>query len=285
MNKRLLVLFLTFVMPLAAASGTNSNKFQNGQKKDNAGFNVKPVDLCFDNGCGRGAPGARGASGSPGARGATGITGPSPEGPRGHFGDTGPTGAQGIVGFTGPIGPNGGPPGPIGPTGPTGPLEGPPGPQGPTGTAGGQGTAGGALAAADFFALMPGDNSATVGVGIAVQFPQDGPTTGTDITRFGASATQFTLGPIGIYLVLFQVSIDEPGQLVVALNGVEQAYTVVGRDTPTDQIIGFCLVETLAVNTILSIQNPASNTTALTITPKAGGTHNVSAHLEIVRVK
>ena len=48
-----------------------------------------------------------------------------------------------------------------------------PGPAGP------QGPAGGVLNYADFYALMPGDNSATVAPGTDVSFPQDGPNSGS----------------------------------------------------------------------------------------------------------
>lgn len=54
----------------------------------------------------------------------------------------------GIIGATGPIGPTG----PVGPTGATG-------------------TAGGVLNYADFYALMPPDNAATVAPGTDVSFP------------------------------------------------------------------------------------------------------------------
>ncbi len=89
---------------------------------------------------------------------------------------------------------------------------------------------------------MPGDNAATVAVGGAVQFPQDGPSTDGDTTRM--SPSQFTLGTPGIYRVTAQVSVTEPGQLVVALDGTELAYTVAGRATGTSQIVISTLVET-----------------------------------------
>ena len=41
--------------------------------------------------------------------------------------------------------------------------------------------------------------------------------------------------------------------------------------TGTSQIIGMAIIETTAVNSILAVRNPAGNTTALTITPSAGG--------------
>ncbi|CCG46214.1 conserved hypothetical protein [Halobacillus halophilus DSM 2266] len=176
------------------------------------------------------------------------------------------------------------PPGPEGPAGPAGPegLEGPTGPQGETGATGPQGPAGGVLDFADFFALMPPDNADTVAVGTDVSFPQDGPSSpGTGITRDNDS--EFNLADIGIYQVLFQVSVTEPGQLILTLNGADLAYTVVGRATGTSQIIGMALVETTVINSTLTVRNPAGNATALTITPLAGGTRPVSAHLVITR--
>ncbi|GLB60441.1 hypothetical protein NCCP133_25730 [Cytobacillus sp. NCCP-133] len=92
----------------------------------------------------------------------------------------------------------------------------------------------------------------------------------SDIVR--ATADLFTLSEIGTYQVLFQVSVDEPGQLILTLNGDDLAYTVVGRATGTSQIVGMALVQTSVINSILTVRNPAGNSTALTITPLAGGT-------------
>jgi hypothetical protein len=205
--------------------------------------------------------------GPPGPTGSTGPTGESIIGPTGDAGSTGATGS------TGPTGPEGGPPGPTGPTGPEG------GPPGPTGSTGPQGIS----AFADFFALMPGDNASTVGVGASVEFPNDGPTdsSGT-ISRISNST--FNLSNIGIYEVTFQVSVSEAGQLIVELNGAELGHTVVGRATGTSQIVGMALVATTTTNSVLSINNPSGNPAALTITPLAGGTHQVSAHLIIKRL-
>lgn len=135
---------------------------------------------------------------------------------------------------------------------------------------------------ADFFALMPGDNAATIALGAPVLFPQDGPASGGVITR--ASAGTFQLANVGTYEVSWQVSVTEAGQLVLALGGLEQATTVVGRATGTSQISGTCMITTVAPNTILSLVNPAGNATALTITPNAGGASAVSAHLVIKMV-
>jgi predicted Abi (CAAX) family protease len=129
---------------------------------------------------------------------------------------------------------------------------------------------------------MPPNNSETVAVGTDVDFPENGPNSGTGIARTGPNS--FNLGPIGTYQVLFQVSVNEPGQLILTLNGADLAYTVVGRATETSQIVGMALVTTTSVNSILTVRNPAGNSTALTITPLAGGTRPVSAHLVITRL-
>jgi hypothetical protein len=133
-----------------------------------------------------------------------------------------------------------------------------------------------------FFALMPGDNGATVAAGTAVSFPQDGPTVGAGPpTRF--SATEFTLPATGTYRVEAQVSVTEPGQLQVALGGVGLPNTVVGRATGTSQLVINTLI-TATAGQKLSIINPTGNPAALTITVIAGGTHSVSATLLITRV-
>jgi hypothetical protein len=254
-----------------------------------------------------GAKGATGLTGLTGAAGATGLTGAAgASGPIGPIGLTGAAGAKGAAGLTGltgaagatglpgaagasgPIGPIGitgaagakGAGGPVGPTGAAGSI-GSTGPAGPTGPAG---AAGGLRDFADFYALMPNDNASTVAPATDVSFPQNGPAlAGTNITRVDAST--FSLGVIGTYQVLFQVSVNEAGQLDLTLNGGELAYTVVGRATGTSQLVGMALVQTFVVDSTLSVRNPAGNSTALTITPLAGGTSPVSAHLVITRLQ
>lgn len=162
-------------------------------------------------------------------------------------------------------------PGPAGPPGP----QGVPGPEGPPGPAA-------VSNFADFVAVMPPDNAATVAVGADVEFPVNGPSSATTITRISPSS--FNLSTIGSYLVQFQVSVDEPGQLVLTLNGVDVAYTVSGRATGTSQIVGTVIITTNVVNSVLTVRNPAGNSTALTITPDAGGTRPVSAHLVIIQL-
>ena len=136
---------------------------------------------------------------------------------------------------------------------------------------------------ADFYALMPPNNAATIAPGANVDFPQDGVIFGTGITR--ASSNTFNLTTIGTYQVFFQVPVDEAGQLEITLNDNVVPSTIVGRATGTSDIIGMSIIETTSINSILAIQNPDDNATALTITPNAGGTEAVSAHLTIIQLQ
>jgi len=129
---------------------------------------------------------------------------------------------------------------------------------------------------------MPPDNAATVAPGADVSFPQDGPASGTDITRIGDDS--FNLAEIGTYLVQFQVSVTEAGQLILTLNGADLPYTVAGRATGVSQIVGMAIVETTVTDSVLTVRNPEGTASALTITPLAGGTRPVSAQLVILRL-
>jgi hypothetical protein len=134
---------------------------------------------------------------------------------------------------------------------------------------------------ANFYALMPGDNAATVAPGSSIEFPEDGEISG-NIVRIDDSS--FDLVDIGTYQVWFQASVDEAGQLVVALDGVELVHTVVGRATGTSQIVGMSIIRTTSENSIITVDNPSGNAGALTITPIAGGAAAVSANLMILKL-
>ncbi len=135
---------------------------------------------------------------------------------------------------------------------------------------------------AEFYALMPGDNTATIAAGSPIEFPQNGPTNGI-ITRNNAS--QFNIPAVGIYLVRWQVSIAEAGQLILQLNGTDIARSVVGRATGTDQIVGETIITTTLPNTVITLVNPSGNPVAITLNPSAGGTRAVSANLIITRMQ
>ncbi|MBC7552363.1 MAG: collagen-like protein, partial [Taibaiella sp.] len=260
-----------------------------------------------------GATGPTGLTGSAGSTGSTGATGPT--GLTGAAGSTGSTGATGPTGLTGAAGTNGtnGTNGTDGSTwfsGTATPTSGTgvngdhylktatgdiylksggswsivaniTGPTGPIGLTGATGT-NAIVEFADFYALMPSDNTATVAGGTAVEFPRNGPSNSI-ITR--SSSTQFTLPNIGTYMVNWQVSVSEVGQLVLELNGTEIASTVTGRAGATTQISGCRLITTTSTNSTLRVVNPTGNTPALTITTSAGGSQPVSASLIITRIQ
>jgi hypothetical protein len=134
---------------------------------------------------------------------------------------------------------------------------------------------------AEFYALMPPNNSSNVAAGTDVSFPQDGPQSGS-ITRLNGST--FQLATTGTYRVMFDVSVSQAGQLELTLNATELAYTVVGRATGTTQIVGEALVNVSTANSVLAVENPSAESTALTITPSAGGADPVSATLIIQKL-
>jgi len=143
----------------------------------------------------------------------------------------------------------------------------------------------GMLAYADFYALMPSDNPATVAPGAAVEFPNTGVNSGNDIRLVTDSKTQIQIGTVGVYMVTWLVSVTEAGQLMLDLNGVEIPSSVFGRATGTSQIAGNILISTPSVNSVLRVVNPTGNSTALTIAPIAGGARAVSASLVILRIQ
>jgi len=146
-----------------------------------------------------------------------------------------------------------------------------------------QAAGGGVLSYAKFYALMPTNNSATIAVGSAILFPNVGASSNSEITAISNST--FQLAAIGTYQIMWQVSINEPGQLLLKVNGTEDLTTVVGRATGTSQLTGTEILTTTAINTVISIVNPTGNSTALTITPYAGGTKPVAATLIITRIQ
>ena len=129
---------------------------------------------------------------------------------------------------------------------------------------------------------MPPDNAATVAAGapglVSPKRPYGGRYRQAQLGRVRATR-------VGTYSVDFSVSVDEPGQLVLALDSgggmVELPYTVYGRATGTSQIAGDALVTTTAAGSTVEVRNPAGNTPALTITPLAGGTHPAAASIVI----
>jgi hypothetical protein len=143
------------------------------------------------------------------------------------------------------------------------------GPSGASGTNGTNGATGadGSGQAALFYA-MPGDNG-PIALGSPVEFPQDGPSTTSIVTRDPFIPGHFVLHEIGVYRVTFKVSVIEPGQLLLRLNNVELFYATAGRATGTTTITETTLVQTTQADEALSVQNDFSQA-ALTIDQYAG---------------
>jgi beta-galactosidase len=78
--------------------------------------------------------------------------------------------------------------------------------------------------------------------------------------------------------------VKKGGQLVLTLNGDELPYTVAGREAGAAQIVGMALITTTAADSVLTVRNPAGSNPPLTLTPSAGGTEPVSAHLIILQL-
>ncbi len=130
---------------------------------------------------------------------------------------------------------------------------------------------------------MPPDNPDPIDNGEDVSFPQDGSASGTSITRGGDDS--FVLAEPGVYQVLFVVTTNQSGQLVLTLNGEELPYTVVGQNAGASQIVGMALVETTVADSVLTVRNPEGTGGPLTLTPTAGGTEPVSAQLIITQLQ
>ena len=138
------------------------------------------------------------------------------------------------------------------------------------------------LAYADFYAQMPSNNPTTIAAGTDINFPEDGATSCTDIRRISSSA--FNLGSAGVYLIMFDVCVEEEGQLMLTLNGTDLNYTVAGRAAAASQISGMNIIETTSPNSIITVRNPLGNPDPLTISPSVGGERPVTAHLIIIKL-
>ncbi|MBQ2680246.1 MAG: hypothetical protein IJF98_08615 [Firmicutes bacterium] len=129
---------------------------------------------------------------------------------------------------------------------------------------------------------MPSNNPTTIAAGTDINFPEDGATSCTDIRRISSSA--FNLGSAGVYLIMFDVCVEEEGQLMLTLNGTDLNYTVAGRAAAASQISGMNIIETTSPNSIITVRNPLGNPDPLTISPSVGGERPVTAHLIIIKL-
>jgi hypothetical protein len=161
----------------------------------------------------------------------------------GTTGATGPTGEKGLDGVTGPTGEKG--------------LDGITGPTGEKGPAGQASIAN----FADFYGLMSGeddevnDNPDPIEPGESVNFPNPSVNPYGSIQRVPGSKSKFTLSPGGVYEIMFQVTVQNTGELVVFLNDAELLMTVVGK-SGNGEIVGMSIISTpISSNSTLSINN------------------------------
>lgn len=138
------------------------------------------------------------------------------------------------------------------------------------------------MAAAEFNIPVPTAGSITIDQGAPVPFSVTGTTAGTGISNVAGT---ITIAEPGTYLVNFAVNVSDEGQLVLSVNGAEQAYTTAGNAAPNTPIIGSSIITVAAANTTLSVDNPTSAAGALTINqdPTAGA-NEIAARVTIVRL-
>lgn len=198
-------------------------------------------------------------------------------GPQGNQGNIGNTGLQGPKGDQG----NPGNPGNTGNTGSTGlrGLQGIQGIQGISGIASKLHSQ--AHSFAEFYALMPNDNSLPIESGSFISFPQFGETQNEDITQneFGKS---YNLTEIGRYEVFFTMYLSQPGQISITLNNMEILSSVCGTVIPNSQITGINIISVTQRDSTLQIINAGSNT--IQLANSIGGNKAISAHLIIKKI-
>ncbi len=179
---------------------------------------------------------------------------PGPPGPRGPMGPVGPQGVQGLQG-------------PVGATGPQGPI----GPQGPAGVIGQY---------ASYYALAPADNAAAILPGGTVEFPTARVSTAGITTADGRT---FTFAEGGVYYVNFKVNSNEAGQLQLTLNGAPVTSATYGQSTSENAISGTTILNIPAGGT-LSVINPTTQTTNITVDPNAGGTAPTTSEITFLKL-
>ncbi|MDB5254663.1 MAG: Collagen triple helix repeat protein [Candidatus Nomurabacteria bacterium] len=262
---------------------------------------------------GRGSDGAAGSNGIPGATGATGNTGtdgtPGSDGIPGSIGltgITGETGAQGNIGATGAKGDigntglagNPGTAGAIGTSGSNGTngsngaagiigttgLTGDTGPAGTTGATGLTGLAGTNGAVSSALYVRYGSQPATVGAGQPFTYSTTilsttGITSATAVFNppFTASGTIFTLTNIGRYEIQYQMSYPTDGGIVLYAGSslatmAPITYSMVGK-SPDTPVNGNVIIQTTAVNSVVSVNAAAGNAAAIGIPPNSSTTN------------
>jgi hypothetical protein len=103
------------------------------------------------------------------------------------------------------------------------------------------------------------DNPDAIAPGSAVNFPKPLINTYGTIQRLnGTNPNKFSLPPNGVFEITFQVTVQNTGELVIVLNGQEQAMTVVGK-SGGGMLVGVSIITTPPINSsTLSINNPST---------------------------
>jgi hypothetical protein len=102
------------------------------------------------------------------------------------------------------------------------------------------------------------DNPLSVLPGNAINFPRPSINSYGPIQRVLGSPNQFILPGGGIYEITFQVGIQNTGELLLVLNGVEQLFTVVGK-SGGGVVVGISIISTPAgLDSTLSVNNPST---------------------------
>jgi hypothetical protein len=171
-------------------------------------------------------------------------------------------------------------------------ATGPMGPVGPTGATGAKGDTGPGFYPnfADFYGQMSSsgvnDNPDAINPGDAISFPSPA-INPFGIQRYGTSTTEFVLPPDSIFEIIFQVTIQNTGELVVVLNGNELIETVVGK-SGGGVVVGTCIIFTpSSINSVISINNPSTaNAGGIKVDEPSGAlTQPLSCHLIIKKLQ
>ena len=129
---------------------------------------------------------------------------------------------------------------------------------------------------------MPADNADPIASGADIAFPNNGPILNTNIGR--VSDSSFSLNTQGTFFVIFRAAVNESAQLVLTLNDIEIEYTLSGRNAQNSEIVGTAIITTNTDASTLTVRNPEANAAEITLTPYAGGSLPVSAHLTIIQI-
>jgi hypothetical protein len=132
------------------------------------------------------------------------------------------------------------------------------------------------------------DNPDPIEPGDAVNFPNPATNPFGTIQRVnGTSTSQFLLPANSTFEVLFQVVVQNTGELVVVLNGTELLNTVFGK-SGNGAIVGMCIIKTPSgPSSVISINNPSTSVAGgLKIDAATGSlTQPLTCHLIIKQIQ